>query len=196
MSETAPCASASSAPVTQLETTDFFTLFGLPKRFRLDITALSARYVALQRETHPDRFVTASPLAQRLAMQRATRVNEAYETLKSPVTRARYLLTERNQAKGIPPAATPAAAPPPDFLAQQMNWRENLAEARRQNDIAALQGLANRLDGEITAEETALATHLDDAPNAGAAEATAQRLIFLEKLRATLTDALMDNDIA
>ncbi len=76
-----------------------FELFGLPARFAVDTAALEARYLELQREVHPDRFAAASQAEQRVSTQLATRVNEAYQTLKSPLKRAGYLL----QLRGVDP---------------------------------------------------------------------------------------------
>ena len=71
---------------------DDFTLFGLPRRFALDGAELDA---ALARRCRPrcipDRFAAEGAAAQRVAMQWAVRVNEAYRRLKDPLTRAAYL---------------------------------------------------------------------------------------------------------
>ena len=70
---------------------DDFTLFGLPRRFALDRTALDAQWRALQAQVHPDRFVGEGATSQRLAMQWAVRVNEGYQRLKDPLKRGAYL---------------------------------------------------------------------------------------------------------
>jgi len=49
------------------------------------------RWRALQAEVHPDRFAAEGAAAQRIAMQWAVRVNEAYRRLKDPIKRAAYL---------------------------------------------------------------------------------------------------------
>src|SRR5256885_13490827 len=72
-----------------------FELFGLPARFGVDAATLEARYRELQREVHPDRFAAAPEPERRVSMQLATRVNEAYQTLKSPLRRAVYILRLR-----------------------------------------------------------------------------------------------------
>src|SRR5258708_25802086 len=72
-----------------------FELFGLPVRFALDAATLDRRYRELQREVHPDRFAAAPESERRASMQLATRVNEAYQTLKSPLRRAVYILRLR-----------------------------------------------------------------------------------------------------
>lgn len=76
---------------------NYFTLFQLPQQFELDITVLDAQYRKLQAEVHPDKFVNASPAERMQSMQMATQVNEAYQVLKQPTSRARYLL----QLQGI-----------------------------------------------------------------------------------------------
>ena len=56
---------------------DHFTLFGLPRSYRLDPLALDKRYREIQSEVHPDRFAQAGDSERRLSLQWATRVNEA-----------------------------------------------------------------------------------------------------------------------
>ena len=67
---------------------DHFTLFGLPRSFRIDVTALDRRYREIAAQVHPDKFVQAADAERRLSLQWATRVNEAYQTLKESLPRA------------------------------------------------------------------------------------------------------------
>src|SRR5690606_15056315 len=69
-----------------------FDLFAQPEMFTIDRAALDARYRELQAQYHPDRYASGSDAEKRLALQVATHINEAYQTLKSPLSRARYLL--------------------------------------------------------------------------------------------------------
>jgi curved DNA-binding protein CbpA len=71
---------------------DHFTLFGLPHVQALDLESLDNAFRAVQSQVHPDKHAHAAESDRRLAMQWATRINEAYQTLKSPGRRARYLL--------------------------------------------------------------------------------------------------------
>ena len=57
---------------------DHFTLFGLPKAFRLDGDALERSYRQLQAQIHPDRFADAGEAAQRRSLQWATQANDAH----------------------------------------------------------------------------------------------------------------------
>src|SRR6185436_14973839 len=99
-----------------------FELFGLPPRFAIDAAALEARYHELQREVHPDRFASAPDAERRVSMQLATRVNEAYQALKSPLKRAVYIL----QLRGVDPEFETNTAMPSGFLIEQMSWRERI----------------------------------------------------------------------
>lgn len=158
---------------------DFFALFGLPPRFGTDIAALDARYRELQREVHPDRFAAASQTEQRVSMQLSTRVNEAYQTLKSPLRRAGYLL----QLHGVDPQFETDTAMPAEFLAGQMELRESLEEAAKAGDPARLGELASRLRIECDALLAQIATQLDAQGAWRPAAATLRRLMFMEKFR-------------
>ena len=111
-----------------------FELFDTEPRFTQDRNALDARWLALQTEVHPDRFATEGAAAQRVAMQWAVRVNEAYQRLKDPIRRAAYLC----ELNGAPIEAENNTAMPTDFLMQQMEWREALDDARDVDHVDAL----------------------------------------------------------
>jgi molecular chaperone HscB len=116
-----------------LNDTDF-QLFAVPATFAQDRAALDARWKELQREAHPDRFAAQGAAAQRVAMQWSVRINEAYQRLKDPIRRASYIC----EIHGAPLNAENNTAMPPDFLMQQMEWREALDDI---DDIAALEKL-------------------------------------------------------
>ena len=63
---------------------DYFDVFGVDRRFDVDLAALEARYRELSRKLHPDRFATADPRARRASLQRSVQLNEAWRTLKDP----------------------------------------------------------------------------------------------------------------
>jgi molecular chaperone HscB len=113
-----------------------FEIFGVAPAFALDRDALDARWKDLQREAHPDRFAAADAQAQRQAMQWSVRINEAYQRLKDPLKRAAYLC----ELNGAPIQAENNTAMPAAFLMQQMQWREDLEDAR---DSDALERMAD-----------------------------------------------------
>ena len=69
-----------------------FELFELPISFDVDLSDLSQRYRELQRVAHPDKFVNASDRERLHSVEKAAAINEAYQVLKSPQRRARYML--------------------------------------------------------------------------------------------------------
>ena len=155
---------------------DDFTLFGLPPRHALDRAALDARRRELQAEVHPDRFAAEGAAAQRVAMQWAVRVNEAWQRLKDPLKRAAYLC----ELRGVPVDAERNTAMPAAFLMQQMAWREALDEA---GDLAAVEAL----DAQVARDERAglerLSTLLDEAGDTAAAAAQVRALMFVGRFR-------------
>ena len=114
---------------------DDFELFGVPRRFAQERSALDARWKELQREAHPDRHAASGAAAQRQAMQWSVRINEAYQRIKDPMRRAAYLC----ELHGAPIRAEDNTAMPGDFLMQQMEWREALEEADSLVEVEALE---------------------------------------------------------
>ena len=165
---------------------DFFTLLGLPKRFELDMVALDARFRELQREVHPDRFAAADDAARRASMMLATQINAAYQTLRSPLKRASYLLEQA----GLDIGAESNTAMSPDFLMSQMMWREQVADARGEKNLAELERLQGEIADDIRDAYGDLAAALDQENKPQAAVEGVRRLMFLEKLREEIDDAI------
>ena len=115
-------------------TQDFFTLFGLHRRYAIDDAALEAAWHELQSQVHPDRHAHLSDVEKRLSMQWATRVNEGFRTLRQPLTRAQYLL----ELAGVDAGLETNTAMSPEFLMEQMEWREALDEADGADALDAL----------------------------------------------------------
>jgi molecular chaperone HscB len=155
-----------------------FELFQLPVTFQLDLPVLERAYRELQREVHPDRYVSATPTEQRLAAQWAAQANEAYRTLRSPLNRGRYFL----KIHGIDTEEESNTAMSLDFLMQQMEWREGVVEARAQKDEDALDGLSRQKHDEERALLSCLSNQLADCAQYAAARETVRKLRFLEKL--------------
>ncbi len=166
-------------------TADFFSLFELPKSFRLSLSELDSRYRDIQAQVHPDRFVNAGDAERRLSMQWATHANEAYQTLKKPLERAKYML----QQAGVDIQAENNTAMPVDFLMEQMEWREAVMDARSGGDHHELEHLHNRLRGDINTRYDELAELFEQGDHAAATELV-RRLMFLEKLLYEIDDAL------
>jgi len=167
-------------------TQNFFELFGLPARFELDADALDRAYRDIQATVHPDRFVNAGEAERRLSMQQATHVNEAYQALKNPIRRAAYLLLQH----GVDPRFETNTAMPADFLVEQMEWREAIEEASVAADTRELDHLSSRLGGELKRMYGEIGRQLDQRGDYHGAAETLRKLMFLDKVRAEIGDAM------
>lgn len=153
-----------------------FELFHLPQRFAVDPAALDQAYREVQGKVHPDRFINATDAEKRVAMQWATRANEAYQTLKNPFKRAAYLC----ELNGIDLQVESNTAMPRDFLIQQMEWREALEDAKAGKDLEALETLETELRAVRKAKVECIGELLDAHDFEQAAHGVRQ-LMFLEK---------------
>ena len=104
----------------------------------MDRKLLDARYRKLQQEFHPDRFAAKGDVDKRLAMQTTSLINQAYDTLKSPLKRAQYLL----QLEDIDADQESHITNDAQFLMQQIEFREALGDLNDSADpMTALDSL-------------------------------------------------------
>ena len=81
---------------------DYFTFLGLPRRLNLNPAELEQAFRTLSRQFHPDYFYNAPPAERRASLERSSYLNDAYRTLKQPVSRVEYLLQLEGFAAGRP----------------------------------------------------------------------------------------------
>src|SRR3954469_2869927 len=108
---------------------DYFAFLGLPRRLNLDAAELEQRFRTLSRQFHPDYFYNASPAERRASLERSSYLNDAYRTIRKPISRAEYLLglegfSARSQQEGAN-AKVPAA-----LLEEVFALNEELDEVR------------------------------------------------------------------
>lgn len=157
---------------------NFFSLLGLPESCSVDEALLDRNYRALQTQWHPDRFA-ASPQAERLAaVQQASLINDAYNTLKSPLRRAEYLL----QLNGVDPhRGDNQTLQDGAFLMAQLQQREELEDMLERRDEAGL----TRLQKRTREDQAALWRQFGENCESGrfaVALVAFQKLQFLTKL--------------
>ena len=161
-----------------------FELFGLPVQFSQDRTAIDARWKELQGQAHPDKFAAYGAAAQRVAMQWSVRINEAYQRLKQPLSRASYVC----ELHGAPIQAENNTAMPTVFLMQQIEWREALDEA---NTSAAIEEIAATVSKNGRELLSKIEHMLDTEKNFTAAAQLVRSLMFIERF-ASEVDARID----
>ncbi|MCB1758548.1 MAG: Fe-S protein assembly co-chaperone HscB [Gammaproteobacteria bacterium] len=161
---------------------NYFELFGLPVAYVVDRVRLDERYRELQRVVHPDRYAGGSEQERRLSMQGSIRINEAYETLKDPVERARYLL----ELNGIEMDVTQETTRDAAFLMEQLELREALESARDKEDpysaIASLIEEINRRTSSMVGQ-MAIQFETPTPEQLEAAREVLRKMQFLKKFR-------------
>lgn len=161
---------------------NYFELFNLSTDFQVDLARLSQTYQTLQKLTHPDKFATGSEREKLQAVQKNAQVNDAYQTLKSPLLRAEYLL----ELRGIELKHEHQTMQDPTFLMQQMEWREQLEMlGPKAGSLDELEALDKEIQQHYKSQLQLLQTMLSDdneQVNLSAA-IEVRKLKFLHKLR-------------
>ena len=163
----------------------YFNLFQLEPSFNIDTEALEQTYRALAARFHPDKFASASAFEQQQAVMMSSTINDAYRTLKSPIDRAAYLLKSQNIDADAPEHTSFS----PEFLMQQMEWRETLMDAQMEQNHDAIRAL----DQEIQEVQSNLYQNLQQAFEQQDYESAAQWVRhgrFLNKLRNEIASIL------
>lgn len=131
---------------------NYFELFALELDFSQDLEKLRKQYLTLQSQFHPDKVASASGYERQFILQVSTLINDAYQILKNPVTRAQYLLTLENQT----PVNNMTYAFDEDFLMQQMALREQIAQLKESTDSEEIASFKKKVQLNISDYEIAL----------------------------------------
>jgi molecular chaperone HscB len=164
--------------------TDFFALFGMPRKLWIEMNALEQKFLQLSWKLHPDNFVNASETERELSLKRSSELNDAYRVLRDPVARVEYLLGLENMRK----EGEHKQQAPPELLEEVFELNESLDELREAksagDDLTALRARlesAERNFGEKLAEVDAqlqtTAREWDAAVDANAEEAARKKLM-------------------
>ena len=168
-----------SAPAT-----DCFSVFGLPRKLWVEMSALEQKFLQLSWKLHPDNFVNATEEEQELSLKRSSELNDAYRTMKDPVARVEYLLEIEGERK----EGEKKQQAPPELLEEVFELNESLDESREARSAGAdVAGLKARLQAaeinfgeklsEVDAQMQATAKDWDAALDAGADDATRKKIM-------------------
>jgi molecular chaperone HscB len=126
---------------------DYFAFFGLPRKLGLDEAALEKSFYSLSRRLHPDYFMTATDRERQASLDRSSLLNDAYRTLRDPISRAAYLLS----LEGYKEAEKKA---PPELLEEvfEMNMQlEEMKAAKKMGDEDEVAGARASLEDALAA---------------------------------------------
>ena len=127
-----------SAPSTASAKGDHFSLFSLPRKLWIEISALEKKFLELSWKLHPDKFVNASSQEQEASLMDSSQLNDAYRVLRDPVARVEYLL----EIEGMRKEGEHKQQAPPELLEEVFELNESLDELREAKasggDLASL----------------------------------------------------------
>lgn len=141
---------------------DYYKFFGFDRKLTIDESNLQKRFYELSRQWHPDRFTRKSAGEQAEALEATSILNDGYRTLRDPVKRAEYLLTE----EGHPIGEQRSKDVPPELLEEVFELNMMLEELKSGDEDArpqlesAKQNFAN-MRGEIDSELQSLFVRYD-----------------------------------
>ena len=138
---------------------DPFATLGVEPRFELDMQKVEQRHRDLSRALHPDRYSGAPAAERRMALGRAIEVNEALRVVRDPIRRAEALM----RRSGVPVGEMEEPKPSPDLLMEMMESREELADAARKKDAAAIAKLGEAMRAREEKALKAIGTGFDAA---------------------------------
>ncbi|KAF2463012.1 Co-chaperone Hsc20 [Lindgomyces ingoldianus] len=111
-------------------------------RFSIDLPSLKKEFLQLQARAHPDLHPAEN---KNKAQALSARINEAYNTLQSPLLRAQYLLSLR----GIDVHEDETAkVEDPELLMEVLETREQIEEAETEEDLVGMKTDNERRIGE------------------------------------------------
>src|ERR1700758_3279002 len=134
-----------SAPSIVREKGDHFSLFALPRKLWIEMSALEKKFLELSWKLHPDTFVNASAEEQADSLKRSSELNDAYRVLRDPVARVEYLL----ELEGTRKEGEHKQQAPPELLEEVFELNESLDELREAKASGSdLASLKSRLESE------------------------------------------------
>jgi molecular chaperone HscB len=129
----------------------YYEALGLEPKLMLDLEDLKVRFYDRCRQWHPDRFSRAGAEEQQQALDMTALLNDAFRTLRDPVTRAEYFLKERGRSL--------SNDAPPELLEEVFELNMALEELHGGDDSARpqlvtaqerFQAMRAKIDEELT----------------------------------------------
>ena len=124
---------------------NYFELFDLETSFFIDESTLKRSYQLEISRFHPDNFATKSEPEKLQALQNTSLLNSAYRALKTPLSRATYLL----KLEGMNAFDEKDTAMEEGFLISQIELRDELETIEEKKDGLGLDDFIERVDSFI-----------------------------------------------
>ncbi len=141
---------------------------------QIDTTVLDAHFRSLQQRFHPDNFATAAAAEKQLSVLLSSRLNDAYAILKKPLKRAAYMVS----LMGKDVYSEKDSIVSPEFLEQQIEWREALETVLTADEKMALRNDVEQHHTQIMVESTMAI----DKKEIEAAYQSVRQWIYIDKI--------------
>ncbi len=162
-----------------------FRCFGLDVVVDIDLKILDELYQQRMHIVHPDMNASMPEYDKLRSLQQSSQINDAYRTLKSPTLRFRSIL----ELNGVVFDLDRHTHLSPSFLIQQMEWQEQLDDAKSSQSVEQIESLLSKIDDLILEYQKRIRDQLTKKQYA---EATLDwyRLYFLEKFASNVQETL------
>ena len=180
----------------QAPTRDFYEFLELPRNLALDAKELEKRFYALSRQLHPDLFSRRGAKEQEHALEASAVLNDAYRTLREPVSRALYVLRQ----EGYEIAEQGTKDVPPELLEEVFELNMALEELREADGAsgearAQLAAARQRFEGMRDETDAALQAKFTEW-DAGRSPATLDAIRGVLNRRKYITNLIARTDEA
>src|SRR5215831_15119538 len=144
--------STSTSPTKQM---NYFAIFDLPPKLWIEMSELERKFLQLSWKLHPDNFVNATEQERELSLKRSSELNDAYRTLRDPISRVEYLLAIEGERK----EGEKKQQAPPELLEEVFELNESLDELR---EARAAGSQLDSLKARLRTAERAFAEKLSE----------------------------------
>ncbi|ALE01955.1 Fe-S protein assembly co-chaperone HscB [Candidatus Pseudothioglobus singularis] len=124
---------------------NYFELFDLETSFFISDSSLKDSYRREIARFHPDKYALKTDSEKLQALQNTSLLNTAFDSIKSPLNRASYLL----KLDGIDPFDENDTSMAHDFLISQIELREELEVIESKTDSDQLEDFILRIESHI-----------------------------------------------
>jgi molecular chaperone HscB len=187
---------------------DYFSVFGLVPQLDLDLGMLEHQFHKLSRKLHPERFARAQENEKQWSLADTALLNDAYRTLRNPITRTEYLLKLHGAEIGEEHAGKDrkdqkdVSRVPADLLEEAFDLNMQLEEmrmAKKMGDAdpelqSSLEEAKKKFDGLLDAVDSDLRTQWKvwDAGDEGTRQESQKKMVALLDRRRYINNLVRD----
>jgi len=126
--------------VKERQDMNYFELYEMPVTMKPDIQQVKQKFYELSRRYHPDFYTNASDEEQAETLEKSSLVNKAFKAFQNGDETIKYVLQlngllEEEEKYKLPPA----------FLMEMLELNEQIADAKMEDDTAALQQIQSTI---------------------------------------------------